>query len=90
MDAASSGRAYNICSGRAWRVRDLLEELLHLSSAKIRVEVDRARFRPNDVPIVQGDGTRIRSELGWSPAIPVERTLLETLEWWRTETAAGR
>jgi len=90
MDAAPSARIYNVCSGRAWRVRDLLEELLHLSPAKIRVEVDRARFRQNDAPIVQGDGTRIRAELGWSPAIPVERTLHETLEWWRAETAAGR
>jgi len=90
MDNARPGRAYNICSGRAWRVQDLLDELLHLSPAKIHIQTDPSRFRPSDVPIVQGDATRIRSELGWAPTIRVEQTLGDTLEWWRTETAAGR
>ncbi len=87
MDRGVAGRAYNICSGRAWRMQDLLDELLHLSSSKIRVETDPTRLRPNDVPIVQGDATRIRSELGWMPRIRVEQTLQDTLEWWRRETA---
>jgi GDP-4-dehydro-6-deoxy-D-mannose reductase len=90
MESAPTGRAYNICSGRAWRMHDLLDELLHLSPATIRVEVDPSRFRPNDVSIVQGDCTRIRSELGWIPTIRVEHTLRDTLAWWRAETAAGR
>lgn len=90
MDDGRSGRAYNICSGRAWRMLDLLDELLHLSSTEIRVEADAARFRPHDAPIVQGDASRIRSELGWLPTIRVEQTLGDTLEWWRAETAAGR
>jgi GDP-4-dehydro-6-deoxy-D-mannose reductase len=88
MNTASTGRAFNVCSGRSWSIRDLLDELLHLSTTPIRVEVDPARFRPNDVPVVQGDGTRIRTEIGWTPTIPVERTLRDTLDWWREEVAA--
>src|SRR5690606_30908938 len=87
MESGTPGRAYNVCSGRSWRVRDLLHELLHFSAAEIEVEIDPARFRPNDVPTVQGDGSRIRSELGWTPEIPVERTLLDTLAWWRLNAA---
>jgi GDP-4-dehydro-6-deoxy-D-mannose reductase len=75
-----------VCSGRSWRIRDLLHELLSLSSASIDVEIDAARFRRNDVPIVQGDGSRIRSELDWTPTIRVEQTLRDTLDWWREET----
>lgn len=86
MESGLRGRAYNVCSGRSWRIRDLLHELLSLSSASIDVEIDAARFRPNDVPIVQGDGSRIRSELGWTPSIRVEQTLNDTLEWWRQAT----
>lgn len=88
MERGVAGRAYNICSGRAWRMQDLLDELLHLSSAPIQVEIDQARLRPNDIAIVQGDATRIRSELGWTPTIRVEQTLRDTLDWWRSETAA--
>jgi GDP-4-dehydro-6-deoxy-D-mannose reductase len=87
MDKGVAGRAYNVCSGRSWRIRDLLDELLSLSPASIAIEVDAARFRPNDVPIVQGDCSRIRSELDWTPTIRVEQTLRDTLAWWRENTA---
>ncbi len=79
-----SGRVYNVCSGRSWRIGALLDRLLALSPAKIRVEIDPARFRPNDVPVITGDASRIRAELGWSPAIPLEDTLRDTLLWWRS------
>ena len=90
MTSGSAGRAYNICSGRAWRIGDLLEELCHLSTITIRVEIDPEQMRPNDVPVVQGDASRIRAELGWVPQIRVEQTLHDTLDWWRAETRAGR
>jgi len=90
MAKGTAGRAYNICSGRAWRIGDLLEELCHLSTMAIRVEIDPEKMRPNDVPVVQGDATRIRAELGWVPQIRVEQTLHDTLDWWRAETRAGR
>jgi GDP-4-dehydro-6-deoxy-D-mannose reductase len=89
MARGPRGRAYNVCSGRAWRIGDLLSELLQLSRTEVVVETDRAHLRPNDVPIVQGDATRIRSELGWTPAIPVEQTLADTLAWWRTQPHAS-
>ena len=89
MAVAERGRPYNVCSGRAWRIGDLLEELLHHSTARIAVAVDPSRLRPNDVPVVQGDATRIRSELGWMPAITVEQTLADTLNWWRHALSGG-
>jgi GDP-4-dehydro-6-deoxy-D-mannose reductase len=88
MEAAPAGRPYNVCSGRAWRIGDLLEELLHLARVPVRVVIDEARLRPNDVPVLQGDATRIRTELDWAPHIPVEQTLADTLDWWRSEVGA--
>jgi GDP-4-dehydro-6-deoxy-D-mannose reductase len=88
MDGGQTGRAYNVCSGRAWRIRDLLEELLQLSTVPITVEIDQERFRPIDVPVVQGDPTRIRTELGWTPHVRVEQTLQDTLTEWRERVAA--
>jgi GDP-4-dehydro-6-deoxy-D-mannose reductase len=90
MRGGKTGRAYNISSGRAWRIGDLLEELCHLSSTPITVETDPDKLRPNDVPVVQGDASRIRAEVGWVPQIRVEQTLHDTLDWWRAETRAGR
>jgi len=85
---APAGRPYNVCSGSAWRIGDLLDELRQLARVPVEVQVDPARLRPADVPVIQGDATRLRSELGWTPRIPVERTLADTLEWWRQRSAA--
>ena len=90
MSKGAPGRPYNISSGRAWRIGDLLEELCHLATTPIQVEIDPDKMRPNDVPVVQGDASRIRAELGWVPQIRVEQTLHDTLDWWRAETRAGR
>ena len=46
----------------------------------IRVHVDPTRFRPNDVPLLLGDPSRLRDELGWTPKIPLERTLDDILD----------
>lgn len=86
MQEAPAGRPFNICSGRAWRIGDLLDELLHLARVPITVRLDAERLRPSDVPVLQGDVTRIRSELGWAPRIRVEQMLSDTLEWWRQNT----
>jgi GDP-4-dehydro-6-deoxy-D-mannose reductase len=77
------GRPYNVCSGRAVGIREVLENLLSRARVSIRVVVDPARYRPNDQPLVVGDPTRIRTELGWKAEIPLEQTLDDLLAFWR-------
>ena len=77
------GRAYNVCSGRAHRMRDLLDLVVGLARVRVTVEPDPARFRPNDTPLLLGDPSRIRRETGWEPAIPIDRTLGDLLDFWR-------
>jgi len=79
------GRPYNVCSGRAVAIRDVLDLLVARARVPIRVQVDPARFRPNDVPLLLGDPTRLRDELGWAPKIPLEQTLDDVLQYWRRE-----
>lgn len=81
-----AGRPYNVCSGTAHRVADLLEALIGMSSARIRVEPDRARLRPSDNPLVLGDRSRITAETGWAPQISIAQTLRDLLDYWRVET----
>jgi GDP-4-dehydro-6-deoxy-D-mannose reductase len=82
------GRPYNVCSGRAPSIREVLEMMLARARVRIEVVVDPARYRPNDLPLVLGDGSRIHDELGWSAAIPMEQTLDDLLTFWRTQAAA--
>lgn len=82
-DRGETGRAYNVCSGRAIVIGDLLEMLLSGARVSIRIRVDPKRLRPNDVPVLVGDPTRIRTELGWQPQIPIEQTVRDLLDYWR-------
>ena len=77
------GRPYNVCSGIAHRVQDLLDALLRMSKASIRVEIDADRLRPSDNPVIAGDRSRIGAETGWEPKISIDRTLEDLLDYWR-------
>jgi GDP-4-dehydro-6-deoxy-D-mannose reductase len=81
------GRPYNVCSGRATAMRDVLDLLLARAHVPITIRVDPARYRPNELPVLLGNPRRLNEELGWSPAIPLERTLEELLDFWRARAA---
>jgi GDP-4-dehydro-6-deoxy-D-mannose reductase len=76
-------RPYNICSGQARSMRELLDILLSFARVRVRVETDPARLRPSDTPVVHGSHARITAETGWEPRIPIEQTLSDLLDYWR-------
>ena len=83
--SGTTGAVYNICSGTAHTVGDLLEQLLRLSTASIDVRQDPARMRPSDNPVVLGDHARVTADTGWTPSIPMAQTLADLLAWWRSK-----
>jgi GDP-4-dehydro-6-deoxy-D-mannose reductase len=87
-DAGVPGRPYNVCSGRAYRMRDILDILLSLARVRVRVELDPERLRPSDNPIIVGSHQRLTADTGWTPEIPIERTLSDLLDDWRHREGA--
>lgn len=79
------GETYNVGTGHAVAIEDILKAIIAMSDKKIEVRVDPAKLRPVDVPIIEPDISKIKKEVGWSPVIPLEQTLKETLEHWRKE-----
>jgi GDP-4-dehydro-6-deoxy-D-mannose reductase len=84
-----AGQQYNVCRGKAYRVGDLLEALVRQSTVAIRIAVDPARLRPSDNPVVVGSFARLAAATGWTPEIPIERTLADLLEYWRGAVRSG-
>ena len=80
-------RPYNVCSGRAYRIGDLLELLLGRANRSIAVAIDQDRLRPSDQPVILGDPSRARAEIGWRPAVAIEDTLTDLLDHWRRQVA---
>ncbi len=58
-----------------------------MARVTVRVTVDAARLRASDNPLVLGDRSRVTTEIGWKPEIPIERTLADLLDYWRARTA---
>ena len=83
LEKGEGGCAYNVCSGRGRRIRDLLDTLLAASPARVEVRLDAERLRPSDVLVQVGDPSRLRAATGWRPEIPLERTLADLLDDWR-------
>lgn len=80
------GEAYNVCSGNAVAVQQLADRLLALAKHPMRLVVDPDRYRPVDVPTVLGDASKLRAATGWTPRIPLDTTLADLLDHWRTVT----
>lgn len=78
------GDTYNICSGKGYKVQDILDKLISLSKKQIEVVADSGKLRPLDDPIFVGDNTKIK-KMGWEPAIPIEKTLEDMLNYWQNE-----
>jgi len=88
LERGTAGSVFNICSGRVWRIADLLQILLGHAVIKIKVEVEVARHRPVDIPVLLGDPGRLVRETGWEPQHAMAATLHDLLEYWRNRTAA--
>lgn len=78
-----AGETYNVGSGHAVTIEEVLKLILSLSEKEIRVEVDANKIRPADVPVIEADIGKICQTSGWTPEITLEQTIRETLDYWR-------
>ena len=83
LEKGAAGEAYNVCSGKGRRIREILDFYRLESVVKFRVERDRARLRPVDVPRLVGDPRKFKSRTGWRPLISFEKMLADLLDYWR-------
>jgi GDP-4-dehydro-6-deoxy-D-mannose reductase len=83
LDRGAPGTVYNLCSGQATRIGDIVELVRARGRVPVEIEVNPARLRPSDEPILKGDNTRLREATGWSPEIGMEQIVEELLGYWR-------
>ncbi|HEY3724258.1 MAG TPA: GDP-mannose 4,6-dehydratase [Acidimicrobiia bacterium] len=74
------GEVYNVCSGTGVSVREIADQLLAAATRPIRLVVDPDLVRPVEVPRLVGSNARLRAATGWTPTIPLARTLADVLQ----------
>ena len=88
LEKCIPGQVYNIGSGKATKIKDVLDTLLSFSSAKISIRKDSSRLRKQDEPLLVCDASKFRKAAGWQPEIPLNQTLKDLLDWYRKNVRA--
>ncbi len=84
INKGKEGEIYNVCSGNKYKISDLLDMLISLSTNQdIKVNVDRNKFRAIDVKVIYGNNGKLKSHTGWESGYPIKMSLSDTLDYWR-------
>jgi GDP-4-dehydro-6-deoxy-D-mannose reductase len=78
-----NGGIYNLCSGKFYSVKDILDMLLSFSTKEIKIIVDEEKFRPVDIPKLWGDPSLLKEKFNLEPQYEIKQTLLDLLNYWR-------
>lgn len=69
---------YNVASGVSRSGEEILAAIQKAAGVEtITHETDPSRLRPNDPKDITGDASRLKTELSWSPEIPLETTITD-------------
>ena len=84
VERGRPGVAYKIASDLVHRVSELLDIILDLANVEVEVVQDTDLMRPSDEPIIAGSNIRFVEDTGWRPEIPIERSIADLMEFWRS------
>jgi GDP-4-dehydro-6-deoxy-D-mannose reductase len=89
LDRGRTGEIYNVCSGVAVRLADIIQVFESISGLKVEIETDAERVRSNDIAQICGDPSKIREQTGWCPQISLQETISALLDYWRSKIASS-
>jgi len=78
-----AGDVYNLCSGKGYKIAEILDTLTGLSKVKVKIKKDPKRYRPLDVPVWVGDNKKFVKQTSWQLKYSLKDTLTDTLNYWR-------
>ena len=85
LEHGRNGGVYNVCSGREYRIRDLLQQLITLAGVEASIEQDSARLRRAEQRRMVANFAALHRDTGWQPAIPMEESLQDLLNDWEKQ-----
>ncbi|MDA8245694.1 GDP-mannose 4,6-dehydratase [Acidithiobacillus sp.] len=85
LEQGRNGGIYNVCSGREYSIRDLLQRLITLAGVDATIEQDPARLRRAEQRRMVASFEALHRDTGWQPAISVEKSLQDLLNDWKEQ-----
>lgn len=83
VNKGKPGEPYNICSGKAPTMHEVLDMVIKQGKKKVKVKVNPKRLRSTDEPIIQGSHKKLTQDTGWKPQVSLKETITWVLNYWR-------
>lgn len=77
------GETYNVCTGQGFVLKDIIAMFAAIIGKPINYEQEAKNLRPNENKKLIGSNKKIRDEIGWKPALPIEESLKDLLAYWK-------
>lgn len=84
LESEVHSETFNVCSGRAVALREVLQMMTGLTGHAPRVEVDPALVRRNEIAVLRGSCQKLSRAVGFAPRYRLE----QTLAWMASDGAA--
>ncbi len=85
IEAGHTGEVYNVCSGKSYKAKEILEYMIGKSEVPIKIKTDPAKMRPSDTPVICGNHDKLTNHTGWRPKYKIEQALDDALDYWRKQ-----
>jgi GDP-4-dehydro-6-deoxy-D-mannose reductase len=85
-----SGEIYNICSGKARTIREMIDFIIKLTGSPIDVRINPALERPVDIPLLVGSPEKMGELTGWRPMISIEDSLKDLYSEMKSRVKASQ
>jgi len=85
LEKGKASEVYNVCSGSAVLLSDIIKVFQAVSGTEVTIEIDPEKVRPNDAAEIYGDPRKLQAAIGWDREIPLEKTVEDTLNYWRSQ-----
>jgi len=85
LEKGKSGEVYNVGSGLAIPISQLLAILIGMSKLPIHTEIDPNKYRPIDIKCIVADISKLKDATKWHPEISLKKSLTDSLEYWRLQ-----
>jgi GDP-4-dehydro-6-deoxy-D-mannose reductase len=85
LEKGRTNQIYNVCSGTAVLLADLLNTFQSVSRINPAIETAPERVRLNEMNQICGDPAKLQTETGWKPEIPLEQMVLDLMNYWRVK-----
>lgn len=77
------GELYNVCSGKCYKLREIIAILSEISGVVINTKIDIALIRPNEISIIYGSNDKINHDIGWKPVYEIRQSIEDVYNYWK-------